>query len=119
MSRIGVSGEGIEIMRKRGFLWSISVILFLLPSLLWAGTATVRWQANTETDLKKYRIYHGTARRSYGAPLPVGKVTSYTFNDLAEGVTHYFAVTAVDTSGNESGFSAEVSKSFRTQKKGN
>ncbi len=99
-------------MRKRGFLCFISAILFLLPSLLWAGTATIQWQANAETDLKEYRVYHGTASRSYGAPLPVGKVTSYTFNNLADGVTHYFAVTAVDTSSNESGFSAEVSKSL-------
>ncbi len=99
-------------MRKRGFLCFISAILFLLPSFLWAGTATVQWQADSETDLKEYRVYHGTASRSYEAPLPVGKVTSYTLNNLTDGVTHYFAVTAVDTSNNESGFSAEVSKSL-------
>lgn len=97
-------------MRKRGFLCFISSTLFLLPSFLWAGTATIQWQANLETDLKEYKIYRGTASRSYGTPLPVGNVSSYTFNNLAEGVTHYFAVTAVDTFNNESGFSGEVSK---------
>jgi fibronectin type 3 domain-containing protein len=75
-----------------------------------AGTATVEWQANPESDLKEYRVYHGTASRSYGASLPVGKATSYTFNSLADGVTHYFAVTAVDIDNNESGYSAEISK---------
>ncbi len=97
-------------MRKRGFLCFISAILFLLPSFLWAGTATVQWQANPETDLKEYKVYRGTASRTYSAPLPIGKVTSYTFSNLAEGTTHYFSVTAVDSSGNESGFSVEASK---------
>jgi len=97
-------------MRKRGFLCFIPAILYLIPSFLWAGSATVQWQANPETDLKDYKVYKGTASRSYGTPLPVGTVTSYTFNNLAEGVTHYFTVTAVDTYNNESGYSAEVSK---------
>jgi uncharacterized phosphosugar-binding protein len=92
------------------FLCVISAILFLFPSFLWAGTATVSWKANSESDLKEYRVYEGTASRSYGTPVPVGKATSYTFANLTEGLTHYFAVTAVDTSDNESGFSAEVSK---------
>jgi len=97
-------------MRKQIFLCFMATILFLFPSFLWAATATIHWQANEESDLKEYRVYHGTASRSYSIPLPVGKVTSYTFNDLAAGVTHYFAITAVDISDNESGFSAEVSK---------
>jgi hypothetical protein len=97
-------------MIKRGLLCLISSIIFLLPSFLWAGTATVEWQANPDTDLKEYRVYHGTASRSYGTGVPVGKATSYTFNNLAEGVTHYFAVTAVDMDNNESGYSAEAHK---------
>lgn len=88
----------------------ISTILLLLPSLLWAGTATVQWKPNSETDLQEYRVYSGTASRIYGPPVSVGLATSYTFNNLTGGVTYYFAVTAVDTSGNESGYSAEVSK---------
>jgi hypothetical protein len=109
MCRVEVTGR-IEIMKKHVLLFVISAILFLFPSFLWAGTATIHWQVNTETDLKEYRVYHGTASRRYSTPLPVGKATSYTFNSLTEGVTHYFAITAVDTSDNESGFSAEVSK---------
>jgi hypothetical protein len=95
-------------MRARVFVCFIAAILY--PSFLWAGTATIQWQANPETDLKEYKIYHGTASRSYGTPVPAGTGTSYTFNNLAEGVTHYFSVTAVDTYNNESGFSAEASK---------
>ena len=77
-----------------------------------AGSATVRWQPNTEPDLQGYRVYYGTASKDYGAPIDVGNVTSYTITGLDEGRTYYFAVTAVDTSGNESGFSSEVSKTI-------
>ena len=94
------------------FLVVIGIFLCLIPSLVFAGSATVRWQANTEPDLQEYRVYTGTSSRTYGTPVPVGKVTSYTINDLEEGITYYFAVTAVDTSGNESGFSQEVSKTI-------
>ena len=86
------------------------VAIILLPAVAFAGTATVRWQADTELDLDGYRIYHGTASRSYGPPINVGNVTNYTIDNLEEGKTHYFTVTALDLSGNESGYSQEVSK---------
>jgi hypothetical protein len=97
-------------MKKPIVICRLIAMICLLPVPLLAGTATVQWQANQEPDLKKYKVYSGTASRSYGLPIPVGVATSYTFNNLQEGITHYFAVTAVDESGNESGFSAEVSK---------
>jgi len=86
------------------------VSFILLPSAALAGSATVRWQAGTDPDLNGYRIYYGTANRSYGLPINVGNVTSYTIDNLEEGKTYYFSVTAVDSSGNESGYSQEVSK---------
>jgi hypothetical protein len=97
-------------MKKPTVICWMFAMIFLLPVSLLAGTATVQWQANQEGDLNRYKLYYGTASRSYGPPIPVGQATSYTFNNLNEGVRHYFAVTAVDESGNESGFSAEVSK---------
>jgi chitodextrinase len=98
-----------------------SVRLFLFISLLaiglsaagaWAGNATVRWEANGEDDLNGYRLYHGTASREYGPYMPVASGTQATIDGLTPGETYYFAVTAVDTSGNESGFSAEVKKTI-------
>ena len=92
---------------------SIFLLVFGIPALALAGSATLHWQANTESDLAGYRIYYGTSSRSYGVYIPVDKnTTSYTINNLTEGQTYYFALTAVDTSGNESGFSEEVSKSI-------
>jgi hypothetical protein len=66
------------------------------------------WDANTETDLAGYKVYYGTTTRTYGAPIPLGKVTTYTFTGLPPG-TYYFAVTAVNNATLESGYSNEVS----------
>jgi hypothetical protein len=97
-------------MSKKQFIFSTSFIMCLLPSFLLAGTATIEWVPNPETDLKEYKVYHGATSRNYSAALRVGNVTAYTFDNLEEGITHYFAVTAVDTANNESRFSAEVTK---------
>jgi hypothetical protein len=95
-----------------------ALIIFLLaafPSLLLAGSAILHWQAVSAPDLAGYRVYYGTSSRSYGPYIPIGSsVTSYTLNGLVDGRTYYFALTAVDTSGNESGYSAEVSKTIST-----
>ena len=97
---------------NRPLLISFFIIIFFSISVSYASTdnAIVSWQANNEADLAGYRVYHGTASRSYGTPKSVDKVTNCTIDGLDEGKTYYFAVTSVDTSGNESGYSAEVNK---------
>ncbi|MCP4255486.1 MAG: hypothetical protein GY775_19195, partial [Candidatus Scalindua sp.] len=69
----------------------------------------ISWNANTETDLMGYRVYYGTSSGNYGSPISVGKTKTSCALDLARGMTNYFAVTAVDWSGNESLFSSEES----------
>jgi fibronectin type 3 domain-containing protein len=60
-----------------------------------------------------YRVYYGTASGSYsqakGSGLYVTN-TTYTVPSLTSGSTYYFAVTAVDASGNESAYSTEATK---------
>jgi len=73
-----------------------------------AGQVTLAWDANTEPDLSGYRIYYGTASGTYGTPINVGNVLTYTVTGLTDGLTYYFALTAYDTFGNESGYSNEV-----------
>jgi hypothetical protein len=69
---------------------------------------TLQWFVNTESDLKEYRVYTGTASRNYSPFVSVGKELSYSVTGLEEGKTYYFAVTAVDNSNNESGYSSEI-----------
>ena len=94
-------------------LRSLSALLIIfitgLPFSAWAASLAVTWNPNTEDDLAGYRVYSGVTSGAYGAPVDVGNVTSYQIADVASGQTYYIAVTAYDTSNNESGFSEEVS----------
>ena len=86
------------------------VIIMLLPAIAFAATIQVNWNPNTEEDLAGYRLYVGTASGQYGEPVDVGNVTEHVMEITPQhGATYYFALTAYDTSGNESGYSAEAS----------
>ena len=93
-----------------------------------SGTVTLTWTApktNADgtalTDLAGYRIYYGTVSGNYTEVKDVGIPScdtngdetecSYTIENLSPG-TWYFAVTAYDTSGNESDYSNETSKTI-------
>lgn len=98
------------------FLAPLAAIL-LLVSLV-ASTAapgntanvTLAWDANPETNLAGYRLYHGTASRLYSGSIMVGAtVLTATVSNLVAGQTYYFAVTATNIAGLESAYSAEVS----------
>ena len=58
----------------------------------------------TLTDLAGYKVYHGFASRSYDVTIDVGLTTSAVLSGLQDGRAYYFAVTAYDTSGNQSLF---------------
>ena len=88
---------------------TIPVILTVTPPTT-NGTATLTWTANTETDLTGYNVYMGTQPGTYGAPVSVGNVTSYTVGNLTGGTIYYFSVTALNNAGTESLHSSEVSK---------
>lgn len=81
-------------------------------TLLYGGRATINWNANVESDLAGYRVYHGTTSGVYTQMVDVGNVMTYQWDGLTPGFTHYFVVTAYDTSSNESANSAQVSKVF-------
>ncbi|MFH0726574.1 MAG: fibronectin type III domain-containing protein [Pseudomonadota bacterium] len=73
-----------------------------------AAQVTLAWDANTEPFLSGYKIYYGTASRNYAFSETAGHQTEYVVTGLTPGKTYYFAATAFDTYGNESGYSAEV-----------
>lgn len=90
------------------------VILFvLLTYTAYAGDVKLKWTKTTSTAATGYKVYYGTASRTYTTIIPIGNVDTYTVQGLADG-TYFFAVTARDDLGNESGFSNEVSKTIRT-----
>jgi hypothetical protein len=88
----------------------IIAVLFFATSAAFCATVKVSWDPNSEPDLAGYKIYHGTASGSYGNPVDVGNVTEHLMQVTPQyGTTYYFALTAYDTSGNESGYSDEAS----------
>lgn len=103
----------IQAKRQNTFIGLCLFSLFLFSKLspAFAESATLSWAPNTDSDLSGYKIYYGTASRRYETPINVGKQTAYTLTELGPG-TYYFALTAYDTSGTESAFSTEVSKTF-------
>lgn len=92
---------------------SITLLLIvgviLLPSRIMAADVALAWNANTESNLSGYKIYYGTSSGNLNNSVNVGKVTTYTVTGLPLGVTYYFAATAYNTAGNESGYSNIVS----------
>lgn len=104
--------------------WIFAVVLFLTAwHMACAADLQVTWNANTESDLAGYKVYYaapgdpgwaisnGTATYSLGTlprSTPLISGTTYTLTGVVEG-PYAVAVTALDTSGNESPLSSVVS----------
>lgn len=84
------------------------LIVFMLSGVAMAQNTQVNlgWDANAESDLAGYKIYRGVTTGVYDGVFDAGNVITYPLV-LSDG-THYLAVTAYDTSGNESDYSAEL-----------
>jgi chitinase len=96
--------------RSRNLIvFSVLLAAILFSVMARAETVTLAWDPNTESDLAGYRLHYGTASRNYTQSVDAGNVTQHAINNLSAGQTYYFAATAYNTAGNESGYSAEVS----------
>jgi len=85
------------------------LLILVLVGRVFAGAATVSWDANTESDLAGYKIYYGQNSGSYDDVVDVGNDISWVVDNLIVSATYFFVATAYDSSGNESAFSNEVS----------
>jgi hypothetical protein len=87
-------------------------MMMLLTGNLYSQTLTISWNTNTESDLAGYTVYYGDQSRLYSQSVNVGLDTEVMITDsvyFEYGKIYYFAVTAFDSSMNESAFSEEVS----------
>src|SRR5436190_12128356 len=72
--------------------------------------ATLSWLGNTEGDLAGYRIYEAPCASGSSCPydrIGATATTKFVATGLTNGVTRYFAISAVDQAGNESALSFE------------
>lgn len=74
------------------------------------GEVTISWSPRPETDLDGYRVYRSTTSGADYSLLTPSLVATTSYTDVVPDLetTYYYVVTAVDTSLNESRFSAEV-----------
>lgn len=107
-------------------LFLVAMVVAQSSDVFAGGTGVCTWTPPTKntddsklTDLAGYRLYWGLASRNYpqvmnvaacdGCPEPLGtEVEIGCIGGLTPGTTYYVAVTAYDTSGNESAYSNEV-----------
>jgi len=108
------------LMKKRTRTVPLSLICTLLSYAAFAGDVKLVWDPNSETDLAGYKVYRGNSSRTYGTPVSLTLAQSnhptpgYTATGLTPGATYFFAVSAYNTAGLESGFSNEVSTTIPT-----
>lgn len=106
----------MHIMRIQLFnrLFLAVFVLFSSGATAWAASGTFSWLPNSETNLAGYKIHYGTASKTYTVAVNVGKPelvngrVAATVTGLNDGTTYYFAATAYDSTGTESGYSEEV-----------
>jgi hypothetical protein len=71
----------------------------------------LEWNPVPDQNVTGYRVYFGTASRTYLQPLGQGlasTATTFTVTDLAGARRYFFAVTATNSLGGESGYSDEI-----------
>jgi hypothetical protein len=95
--------------KSKVFLRFTLSFLLIFTSLVDATEVTLAWDPNNEPDLRGYRLHYGTRSRTYTTSVNVGNVTRHTVSLPSTGETHFFALTAYNTSLLESDFSSEVS----------
>ena len=102
--------------KKRGNisrLFLASILWCTLKSSLPAGLlvppqVTLAWNPGTDPNIAGYRIYYGTASRSYDCVLDTANTNVATVSGLTAGQSYYFALTTRTISGLESGYSDEI-----------
>jgi YHS domain-containing protein len=95
----------------------LCVFLILLVALWLGGAASelfasqsaeLTWSPSSSENIVAYQVFYGTQSRVYPNSITVSNVTEVMVPGLAEGVTYYFAVSAIDSSGDESPPSSEA-----------
>src|SRR5262249_26778739 len=79
-----------------------------LYSITGDGRGTLYWIRNTEPDFREYVVWRGPAYEVPYGILSRTQATTFIDDTAVNGVTYYYAVSAVDRAGNESDLSHET-----------
>ena len=92
---------------RRSILTIVAFMLIGVASAS-AGTVTLSWNANTESNIAGYVLAYGTSPGSHPSTVDVGNRTTWQLPGLLPGQRYYFVVRAYNTAGFFSADSAEV-----------
>lgn len=73
-----------------------------------SGYVDLKWDGAVDLSRSGFNIYYGQVSGQYSRRRVIGNLSSYRISELTNNQTYYFAVTAYDTSNNESDYSNEV-----------
>jgi PKD repeat protein len=100
---------------------AVLIMLVVMSAQLQAAQVQLTWTAPTTnadgaplTDLAGYRLYYGQTIGNLTQNVDVGNQTKYLLSGLVGDQVYYFAVTAYDTSSNQSALSNQVSATTST-----
>ncbi len=80
-----------------------------------SSDVVVSWDESSAPDVAAYRVHIGETSGVYArSEIVTAPADELLLSDLGDGKTYYFAVTAIDTAGNESVLSDEVSVDLST-----
>ena len=109
--RSGQVTQCAPILRRKIGYW-LTLATWICPVLmLTAAPVKLAWDASTETDVAKYRIYYGSTTNAYTnlCATVIGRLnTNAVVSNLPPWRVYHFAATCVDTAGIESDFSNDV-----------
>jgi hypothetical protein len=88
---------------------SALIVAALTASAQGQGSVTLAWDPDASGSIAGYRLYDGMVSRAYTNVIDTRTATTQAVTGLTIGVTYFFAVTAYDTNGLESDYSAEIS----------
>jgi hypothetical protein len=95
---------------RAGILFTTLTLLMLIgtASTAHAQSATLAWDASTDTTVTGYRLSYGTGTGTYTQTVDVGNVTQFTVNGLDLALNYFFAVQAYNAAGLVSSYSNEA-----------
>jgi hypothetical protein len=99
----------ISLIRIWVLVAGIAVTLHCATTNVAGASVTLAWDPSVESGVSGYKVHYGLNSRTYPFVVDTGHATTQTIDNLQEGVSYYFSVTAYNVAGRESDFSGEIS----------